>query len=161
MASYNDHQNQQQPVDYDLEDWLHLTGWHNVEDRREKLEKWRDIHYEYETQHRAIMRSTFDRLDHEYHEYHEAQMELEMAGNNQVNFRLRIQIHIRDARAQLILAHIRFYSCPTPTYHSTHIRNPAAATHIRVDASKTHFAPTQGWIYPSARSLGFSSHSYL
>ncbi|KAK7932690.1 hypothetical protein PG985_003402 [Apiospora marii] len=80
MAGYNDPQQQQQPFDQDLEDWLHLTGWHQVEHRREKLEKWRDVHFEYETQRRAIMRGTYDRLDREHHE---AQMGREMAGNNQ------------------------------------------------------------------------------
>ncbi|KAK7993024.1 YT521-B-like family protein [Apiospora saccharicola] len=71
-------QEQQRDLDLDLAHWLHMTGWHNVLGRNEKLEKWRDIHFDYETQRSYIMSDTWERLDQDHRE---AQMEYEMAGN--------------------------------------------------------------------------------
>ncbi|KAK8131787.1 YT521-B-like family protein [Apiospora sp. TS-2023a] len=80
MDDYTRSQQQEHQRDYDrdLADWLHMTGWHNELDRNEKLEKWRDIHFDYETQRAYIMSNTWDRLDQDHRD---AQMEYEMAGN--------------------------------------------------------------------------------
>ncbi|KAK8097580.1 uncharacterized protein PG998_013066 [Apiospora kogelbergensis] len=66
MTSYNNPSGDGER-DRDLEDWLHLTGWHNVRDREKKLEQYRDIHYEYEMKRRDLMRGTFDELSQSHH----------------------------------------------------------------------------------------------
>ncbi|KAK8045612.1 hypothetical protein PG993_005636 [Apiospora rasikravindrae] len=68
MASYNEHHQQQEDADRDLDDWLHLTGWHNVADRNAKLAQFRDIHFDYETRRRDLMRGTFDNMSQDPYE---------------------------------------------------------------------------------------------
>ncbi|KAK8084248.1 splicing factor [Apiospora hydei] len=80
MASYNENPQQQQDADRDLDDWLHLTGWHNVADRNAKLAQFRDIHYDYETRRRELMRGTFDDMPQGQGPY-ESSQNIELAGN--------------------------------------------------------------------------------
>ncbi|KAK7942416.1 YTH-domain-containing protein [Apiospora aurea] len=80
MASYSENPQQQQDADRDLDDWLHLTGWHNVADRNAKLAQFRDIHYDYETRRRELMRGTFDDMPQGQGPY-ESSQNIELAGN--------------------------------------------------------------------------------
>ncbi|KAK6846441.1 hypothetical protein PG987_001629 [Apiospora arundinis] len=82
MASSSNQNYGAQLGDRDLEDWLHLTGWHNEQDRKHKLQQFRDIHHEYETKRRELMRGTFDQLGQPLENQDPGvEMEMERAGN--------------------------------------------------------------------------------